>query len=160
MKRSIVAWHDPNFGVRLQEYMQAIETAIPPNAWPEFYDYVVDVLRHAFSWPMITKRLVLNRGWLHKWFHFVRSVSSEGFGRIAYHTKIRQLLDTNIAVRQFIEGETNELPNFYHKKIRGKLGPLWDMLPAGAVRHDHQAYLHSQTPPPIMPPARSAASPF
>ena len=27
-KCPIVAWHDPNFGVRFQDYMRAIETAI------------------------------------------------------------------------------------------------------------------------------------
>ena len=31
LKRPIVAWHDPNFGVRFEDYMQAIEIAIPPN---------------------------------------------------------------------------------------------------------------------------------
>ena len=31
LKRPIVAWHDPNFGVRFEEYMNAIDTAIPPN---------------------------------------------------------------------------------------------------------------------------------
>ena len=33
MKRPIVAWHDPNFGVRFQEYMRAIETAIPSEQY-------------------------------------------------------------------------------------------------------------------------------
>ena len=27
----IVAWHDPNFGVRFDDYMEAIEAAVPPN---------------------------------------------------------------------------------------------------------------------------------
>ena len=31
MKRPIVAWHDPNFSVKFEDYMYAIETAIPPN---------------------------------------------------------------------------------------------------------------------------------
>jgi len=124
----------------------------PKNyAWPEFYDHVVEVSRHAFSWPMIAKRMMLNRGWIPKWFNFVRSVSSEGFGRIAYHTKMRERLDNNRAIRQFIEGETTELPNFYLRKIQGKLGPLWNMLPAGAVMHEHLAYLNSQDANLIMP---------
>jgi hypothetical protein len=124
----------------------------PKNyAWPEFYDHVVDVSQHAFSWPMIAKRLMLNRGWIPKWFNFVRSVSSEGFGRIAYHTKIRKLMDTDAQVRKFMEGDTTELPEFYARKIRGKLGPLWDMLPEGATMHDHHAYLNSQELLPIMP---------
>ena len=29
MKRPIVGWHDPNFGVRFDDYMDAIEAAVP-----------------------------------------------------------------------------------------------------------------------------------
>ena len=32
MKRPIVAWHDPNFGIRFNDYMGAIEEAIPPDS--------------------------------------------------------------------------------------------------------------------------------
>ncbi|HBP90463.1 MAG TPA: radical SAM protein [Nitrospiraceae bacterium] len=116
-------------------------------AWPEFYDHVVNLSQHAFSWPMIAKRVMLNRGWIPKWFNFIRSVSSEGFGRIKYHTKIRSLLDTDLSVRSFLEGETSELPRFYAKKIGRKLGPLYDMLPEGATMHDHHAYLKSYQEP-------------
>lgn len=96
---------------------------------------------------MILRRLVLNRGVIPRWFNLVRSVSSEGFGRIKYYTKIRTLLDTDLSVRYFLEGETSELPRFYAHKIRKKLGPLWDVLPAGAVMHDHHAYLNSYKEP-------------
>jgi hypothetical protein len=30
-KRPLVAWHDPNFGIRFNEYMNAIEEAVPEN---------------------------------------------------------------------------------------------------------------------------------
>lgn len=100
-------------------------------AWPEFYGHVVELSQHAFSWPMIARRVMLNRGWIPKWFNFVRSVSSEGFGRIKYHTKIRGLLDTDVSVRDFMEGKTAELPNLYARKIRRTLGPLYDVLPKG-----------------------------
>ena len=96
---------------------------------------------------MIAKRVMLNRGWVPKWFNFIRSVSSEGFGRIKYHTKIRGLLDTDVSVRKYVEGETLELPKYYARKIRVKLGPLWDMLPEGATMHDHHAYLNSYQEP-------------
>ncbi len=32
VKHPIVGWHDPNFGVRFDDYMGAIEEAIPPNS--------------------------------------------------------------------------------------------------------------------------------
>jgi len=115
-------------------------------AWPEFYDHVVDLSRHAYSWPMIATRLRLNRGWIPKWFNFVRSVSS-GFGQIKHHTAIRGVLETDRSVRRFLEGETSELPAFYANKIRSKLGPLWDVLPEGALMHDHLAYLHADPEP-------------
>ncbi|MEK7670800.1 MAG: radical SAM protein [Bacteroidota bacterium] len=31
-KRPLVGWHDPNFGVRFDAYMSAIEEAVPPNS--------------------------------------------------------------------------------------------------------------------------------
>lgn len=31
LKRPIVGWHDPNFGMRFEETMDAIESAVPPN---------------------------------------------------------------------------------------------------------------------------------
>lgn len=31
-RRPRVAWHDPNFGVRFEDYMSAIEEVVPPNA--------------------------------------------------------------------------------------------------------------------------------
>src|SRR5262245_15526455 len=63
--------------------------------WPDFYDQVVDLSRHAYSWPMIATRLRLNRGWIPKWFNVVRAVSS-GFGQIKHHTAIRRVLDGSI----------------------------------------------------------------
>ena len=143
---------------------QAMNVKPKHYAWPEFYDQVIDIWQHAFSWPMIAKRFMRNRGVFPKCYNVVRSISTGGFGRIAYHKRIRQRLDTNRSIRQFIEGDTMELPSFYHRKIRKKLGPLWEMLPPGAIMHDHQAYLHSQTPLPIMslsldpPPAITEAA--
>lgn len=32
VKRAIVGWHDPNFGVRFDDYMDVIETAVPPGS--------------------------------------------------------------------------------------------------------------------------------
>ncbi len=130
----------------------------PQNySWPEFYDHVIDISEHAFSWPMIAKRFMKNRGMIPKWYNFVRSVSTGGFGRINYHKKVRKQLDAKTGLRPFLEGDTTELPSFYHRKIRKKLGPLWEMLPSEAMMHDHKAYMHAQplstiTPLPQDPP--------
>ena len=31
-KRPLVAWHDPNFGVRFDDYLDMIEDAVPPGS--------------------------------------------------------------------------------------------------------------------------------
>jgi hypothetical protein len=125
--------------------------------WPEFYDHLIDLTRYAFSWPRIYRRMRANQTAIPKWLNVVRAVSSEGFGRLKYHSSIRRLLDTDRTVRQFFEGETKILPKFYEAKIRQDLGPLWDLLPPAALCHDHLAYLKSQQAPPAQAPARSAA---
>lgn len=118
----------------------------PKNyAWPEFYDHLVDLTGYAFSWPMIYRRLRANRTTIPKWMNVVRAVSSEGFGRLRYHTKIRRLLDEDPSVRRFFASEQTALPTVYEDKIRKDLGPLWEALPKGALVHDQNAYLKAHT---------------
>ncbi len=112
--------------------------------WPEFYGYLIDLYRHAFSWPKILRRLQANRGAIPKCLNVLRAVSTGGFGRIKYHQKIRRLLDADRDFRRFHEGETGQLPRFYAKRVQRKLGPLWEWLPPGALVHDHHAYLVSE----------------
>jgi hypothetical protein len=110
-------------------------------SWPSFYDHLVDLSRYAFSWSSIGQRLCANRGFVPRSMNVLRAVSSEGFGRIRYHTAIRALLDSDLSVRRFLEGESDVLPKFYRSRIRRDLGPLWEALPSGALAHDHTAYL-------------------
>lgn len=117
---------------------------VPQNySWTEFYDNLIDVTAHAFSWPMIGKRLRANRTAIPKWLNVVRGVSSEGFGRLRYHTKIRNLLETDTSVQRYFAGETTELPDFYAQRIKNRLGPLYKHLPEGAIEHDAYAYSKS-----------------
>jgi hypothetical protein len=120
----------------------------PKNySWPEFYDGLVDVTRYSFSWKAIARRIPATATAIPKWMNVVRAVSSEGFGRIRYHETIRGLLDTDRSVRDFMEGETDQLPEFYANRIRRELGPAYDYLPEGALAHDPNAYLHATTEP-------------
>ena len=91
-----------------------------------------------------------------KWMNVVRAMSSEGWGRIEYHTMIRGLLDTDPAVRGFMEGQTEQLPAFYANRIRQDLGPLHDYLPAGSLMHDPNAYLKSQAEQTVVTPLVSS----
>ncbi|MEO7986100.1 MAG: radical SAM protein [Gemmatimonadales bacterium] len=111
--------------------------------WPEFYDRLVDLTRYAFSWRAIGRRLTATSGTIPKWMNVVRAMSSEGWGRIEYHTLIRGLLDTDRSVRTFMDGETDQLPAFYSDRIKQDLGPLHQHLPAGSLMHDPNAYLKS-----------------
>ena len=77
--------------------------------------------------------------------NFVRAVSSEGFGRIRYHTTIRKLLDTDRSVRDVSGRGIDVLPEFYAERIRKELGPMYDYLPEGALYHDQNAYLQTTT---------------
>lgn len=120
--------------------------------WAEFYDRVIDLRKYSFSWRTLGRRLAANDGMLARSLNFVRAVSSEGFGRIAYDTTVRGLLDSDATVRRFFEGESSTLPAFYLDRVRRDLGSLWDALPAGALEHDPNAYLKAEssaTPVPL-----------
>lgn len=127
-------------------------------AWPEFYDNLIDLSRYSFSPRAILKRIPATPTWIPKWMNVVRATSSEGWGRIRYHTEIRRLLDADRSVRAFFEGETDEVPEFYVARVRRELGPLYQYLPDGALRHDPNAYLHS-TVTDAVPLGRVSAEP-
>lgn len=114
----------------------------PKNySWPEFYDNVIDLTKYSYSWKNIARRFRAQGSTIPGWMNLLRAVSSEGFGRIKYYTKIRELLDTDTSVRRFFEGETTEIPQFYVDRIKTDLGDLWHFLPEGALYHDQNAYL-------------------
>jgi Radical SAM superfamily len=118
----------------------------PKNyAWPEFYDRLVDLSRYSFSPRAILKRIPATEKMIPKWMNVVRSVSSEGWGRIRYHTDMRARLDNDRPLRAFFEGETEVLPEFYVQRIRRELGAFYQYLPDGALMHDQDAYLKSQS---------------
>jgi hypothetical protein len=124
----------------------------PANySWVEFYDRLVDLTTYSFSWRAIGRRLGATPAMIPRWMNVVRAMSSEGWGRIAYHTTIRGLLDTDPSVRSFMEGEDDRLPAFYESRIRRDLGELHAHLPAGAVMHDPNAYLKSVGDAPVTP---------
>jgi hypothetical protein len=117
----------------------------PQNyGWTEFYDRLIDLTRYSFSWQTMGRRARGTRPGFASWLNLVRGVSSEGFGRIRYHTLIRRLLDTDTRLRAFFEGATREIPAFYIERIKRDLGPWWDFLPPGALEHDSEAYLAKQ----------------
>ena len=123
---------------------QAMNVKPKNYAWPDFYAHVIDLSRYTFSWRAILNRFHATRGMIPRWMNVVRAVSSEGFGRIRYHTDVRRRLDTDAQFRRYFEQETTELPKFYVDLVRKDLGALWGWLPEGAMYHDPNAYLKSE----------------
>jgi hypothetical protein len=117
----------------------------PKNySWRDFYDQVIGLTRHTFSWRAIGNRFRATEGAVPRMMNVVRAVSSEGFGRLAYYREVRRRLDSDRDVRRYFEQETAELPEFFVGQIRRDLGPLWEWLSAGALDHDPNAYLKSE----------------
>ena len=118
----------------------------PANySWPDFYDLVIGLTRYSFSWRAIFNRYRAIRDSIPRWMNVVRAVSSEGFGRIKYYSEVRRLLDVDRHFRNYFECETTQLPKFFLDRLRKDLGPLWEWLPKGAIDHDPNAYLKSET---------------
>src|SRR5207302_2982491 len=92
-----------------------------------------------------------------RWMNLLRSISSEGFGRLRYYQKVRSLLDTDRSFAAYFEQETTRLPPFYVDIVRKDLGPLWAWLPPGALDHDPTAWLES--PRSALPPPTSRTGP-
>lgn len=112
-------------------------------AWKEFYTNLVDLTRYSFSSRMIARRLGGTAEFIPKWMNVVRGVSSEGWGRIKYHTQVRQLLDHDRSVQAYLDGASTVLPEFYRARIARELGPFYQWLPEGALEHDPNAYMKS-----------------
>src|SRR6266700_68323 len=67
----------------------------PKNyAWPDFYDHVIDLTKYTFSRRAIVRRFRATPAVIPRWMNVVRAVSSEGYGRIRYHSEVRHRLDT------------------------------------------------------------------
>ncbi len=116
--------------------------------WRPFYDQVIDLTRHSFSWRSIARRFKATRTPIPRWMNVVRAVSSEGNGRIQYHSTVRKLLDTDATVHRYFDGESDVLPSFYEDRMRRDLGPFMTLLPQGATQHDPNAYLHAEAAAP------------
>ena len=114
----------------------------PKNySWPDFYDHVLDVTKHAYSGSAIARRFRATRNVKARWLNVARAVSLEGPGRIKYYTEIRRKLDVDWQFRSYFEQQTSELPPFYEDRVRKDLGAFWKWLPEGALHHGPDAYI-------------------
>jgi hypothetical protein len=109
--------------------------------WPEFYDNLIDLMKHSFSVRTVYRRFKATNGPLSKLMNFVRAYSSEGYFRLQYHKKLRGLMDSDRSLRNYLEQETDVVPDFYTDKVIDSLGALAEYLPEGGIEHDKDAYL-------------------
>jgi hypothetical protein len=135
---------------------QAMNVKPANYAWPDFYDHVIDLTRHSFSWRAIARRFQAIKATIPRWMNVVRAISSEGFGRIRYYTEVRRQLIEDRMFRGFFEGEHTHVPRFFLDRMQRDLGPLWDWLPKGAVTHDPNAYLKATAAATLTPITRVA----
>ncbi len=120
-------------------------------AWPEFYDNVISLSKHSFSWEKIARRFAATHAAIPRMLNFVRAVSSEGFGRIKYYKEVRKRLDEDRPFRNYFEQQNTELPSFFTDRVKHDLGPLWSWLPKDAMFHDAYAYLKTEKVETILP---------
>jgi hypothetical protein len=119
---------------------QAMNVKPKNYRWNEFYEHVIDLTDYTFSWRSIRRRFAAQGSNIPGWMNVLRAISSEGFGRLKYFRTLRGLLDTDVTMRRFFEGETTEIPTFFSDRVRRELGTLWQFLPEGALQHDPMAY--------------------
>ena len=120
---------------------QAMNVQPKNYEWATFYDHLIDLCEYSFSLRTMARRFRATPPLFAKGLNIVRAVSSEGYGRIKYHKTIRRMLGEDRHVRDFFEGETDEVPPFYVDRVRRELGPFWEDLPEGALNHDQNAYV-------------------
>ncbi|HYQ96360.1 MAG TPA: radical SAM protein [Candidatus Eisenbacteria bacterium] len=126
-------------------------------AWRDFYDYVIDLTRHSFSWRAIWNRYRAIDEKIPRWMNVVRAISTEGFGRLRYHRRVRRMLDEDPSFRGYFEGESSSVPAFYVNRLKRDLSSHWEYLPEGALSHDPNAYLNKAKAPVPLAPSPSPA---
>ncbi len=112
--------------------------------WIEFHDRVIDLFRYSFSKRMIYNRFSAIRVPMIKWLSLALSLSVGGTGKLKHYLEIRHLLETDRGFRDFLEGESRIIPEYFTNRIRRDLGPLWQWLPKGALEYDPYAELYEE----------------
>jgi len=110
--------------------------------WVDFYDKVIDLTQYSFSMRGIYRRFMGTRQATPRWMNFMRAISSEGWGRLKFYHQVRKNLVEDRSFRDYFEGESTELPDFYKNIVKRDLRQWYQWLPQTALSHDANAYLH------------------
>ena len=110
--------------------------------WPEFFTHLKDLLEYTFSKKAIAKRFVSNSGLPIKLMNYFRA-NTQGKRHIRYYDTVINKLQNEPDFRAFFEQDTDEVPDFFRKRIMKSMGPLAEWLPEGGLNHDAYAYLNA-----------------
>ena len=89
-----------------------------------------------------------------KWMNVVRAVSTEGFGRIKYHTEMRRPAGHRSRAAGVLRAGDGRDPEVLPGADPAGPGAAVPDLPEGAMVHDPNAYLNSQPAPEQLTMAR------
>jgi len=105
-------------------------------SWDGLYQRMGALLRHNFSWKAIMRRHRAVRGTLPRWINLVRGISGEGRGRARFLEHTRRRLAQDPTLLTFLEGRSNQVPEFFAGEARRQLGSLGPHLPPEALSYD------------------------
>jgi radical SAM superfamily enzyme YgiQ (UPF0313 family) len=113
--------------------------------WMELYQYIIDLTKYTFSPRVVFRRFRAIKSTIPAYLSLLRALTNEGLGRINYYSEILRRLKSDNQMIKFYEQDSTELPQFYIKRIKEDLGPLWKWLPDEALNHHsgHSEYIHN-----------------
>jgi hypothetical protein len=112
----------------------ALNVRLKNYSYPEFYDYLIDLVKFTFSSGTMWRRFKANKHPIARWMNLLRGISSEK-GSAGNYAEIRQRLATDHEFHAFYSGESMKPPSFYLEKIKAGLGPFYDYLPAKVLSY-------------------------
>ena len=91
-----------------------------------YYQKLIEMMQHCSDRSMLLRRLRVTSSWALRLFCVVRTFKTkEAIGRFQH---ILEMLTTDRQFRAFPEGETTELPEFYHQEYERMLGPYASLI--------------------------------
>ena len=121
-------------------YMPYLVTTLKNYDPITYYEKMVEMSTFAFSPKMLKRRIKSTSNWRIKTVHIARNQSEKEFNQ-RYH-KILNLLRSDAQFREFHEGKSAKLPEFYHNIYEKRLGRYADLL----SREDRRPCLEQLSP--------------
>lgn len=91
-----------------------------------YYEKLIELFSFSASAPMLKRRMKSVSNWKLKIIHQGRTISTRAANKS--YRRILDMLRSNPQFRAFHEGQSEVLPEFYHKEYERKLGPYAELL--------------------------------